>query len=206
MKLSTNEEELKLLSQGYKVVVGVDEVGYGCFAGDVYVAAVILPGDIDYLNLLPGLYDSKAKTPTQREVLFEQIKQHALDYCIASASVEEIEELNVYYARFLAARRALEGLKMPYDYVIMDGNKTIPGISTPQRAIVKGDQKSISIASASILAKVARDAYMVDLAKQVHSDFDWVSNKGYHCAKHVEALKKHGATKWHRKQFIKNFI
>ncbi len=178
----------------------------GSLAGDVYVAAVIFPIEINYKQLLPGLNDSKTKTEEQREKLYELIKKHSLAYAIATASVEEINKLNIYWARFLAARRALDKLSIKPDYVIMDGNKIIPEISTDQHAIVKGDQKSISIAAASILAKVERDRYIAELSKSVHNDFDWENNKAYYCPTHIQALQKHGKTLWHRDKFIEKFI
>lgn len=203
---ANNEYEKQLNQQGFKYIAGVDETGMGSLSGDVYVSAVILPMDIDYKKLLPGLNDSKQKTEAQREELYVLIKKYAISWAVASASVEEINELNIYWARFLAARRALEKLSLKPDYVLMDGNKLIPEITTPQMAIVKGDAKSISIAAASILAKVDRDSYITQLAKEVHSDFEWNSNKAYYCPAHISALKKHGKTKWHRNKFVEKFV
>jgi len=204
--VANSSEEESLAKQGYKYIAGVDESGMGCFAGDVYVSAVILPVGIDYKALLPGLNDSKTKTAEQREALYKQIKKHAVAYAVATASVEEIDTLNIYWARFLAARRALEQLGVQPDYVIIDGNKEIPEIDTPQHAIVKGDQKSISIAAASILAKTDRDAYMDKLAKLVHSDYAWESNRSYYCKQTIDALKKHGKTKWHRQKYVAKYL
>lgn len=204
--VASASEENGLSAMGYKHIAGVDESGMGCFAGDVYVAAVVLPIGIDYKSLLPGLNDSKQKSPEQRRVLYNQIKKHALAWSVATASVKEIDELNIYWARFLAARRALKSLSVTPDYIIIDGNKEIPEIRTPQHAIVKGDSKSISIAAASILAKVDRDDYMDEIAKKVHPDFDWVSNRSYYCKKNIEALKKHGKTEWHRRKYIAKYI
>lgn len=205
MVANASEENI-LITMGYENVAGIDESGMGCFAGDVYVAAVIFPVGIDYKNLLPGLDDSKKKSNEQRKVLYKKIKQHAVACAVATASVKEIDNLNIYWARFLAARRALKELIINPDYIIIDGNKEVPDISTPQHAIVKGDQKSISIAAASILAKVDRDDYMDDLAKKVHSDFDWESNRSYYCKATINALKKHGKTKWHREKYVAKFL
>jgi len=204
--IANADEENKLILSGYKYIAGVDETGTGSLAGDVYVSAVIFPVGIDFKTLLPGLNDSKTKNTEQRNKLYPLIKQYALDWSVATASVEEINELNVYYARFLAARRALDKLNIKADYVLMDGNKIIPEVITPQHAVVKGDQKSISIAAASILAKVDRDKYVVELAKEVHDDFNWVNNKAYYCQAHVAALKKYGKTKWHRNKFVEKFV
>lgn len=199
-------EEMALFQKGFKIVAGVDESGMGSFAGDVYVGVVIFPYDIDYKRLMPGLNDSKQKTAEQRNILYDQIKACALDYAVASASVKEIDDLNIYWARFLAARRALDKLKTKPDYIIIDGNKIIPDINIPQHAIVKGDGKSISIAAASILAKVERDKHIDALAELVHEDYDWKSNKSYYCTKHVEAIKKHGKTPWHRKKYVEKYL
>lgn len=199
-------EENGLAVLGYNNIAGVDESGMGCFAGDVYVAAVIFPQDIDFKKLLPGLNDSKTKKPEQREALYKQIKEHALAYSVAIASVEEIDRLNIYWARFLAARRALDSLQIKPDYVIMDGNKEIPEIYIPQHAIVKGDQKSISIAAASILAKTDRDAYMDRIAKLVHPDHDWANNRSYYSKQTVDAIKKHGKNKWHRQKYVAKYL
>ena len=203
---ATDDEENKLAKLGYKLIVGCDEAGTGSLAGPLYVGAVIFPLGLDYQALLPGLNDSKQKTEEQREVLYPLIKQHALAWAVETASVEEIERLNVYWAKFLAIRRALSKLSPQPDFVIMDGNKVIPEITTPQVALVKADAKSISVAAASILAKVDRDRYMKELAKEVHPDFNWGSNKAYYCKTHVDALKKHGATKWHRTKFIEKLL
>lgn len=204
--MANNNEEIALIAQGYNLICGVDESGVGCYAGDVYVGAVIFPTNIDYKNLLPGLNDSKQKTPKERNVLYNLIHKYALVYSTASASVEEIDRLNIYWAKFLAARRALEKLSIRPDYVIIDGNKTIPEITTPQHAIVKGDAKSISIAAASILAKVERDMHIDELARLVHPDFDWINNKSYHCRAQIEAVKKHGKTIYHRQKYYETLI
>src|SRR5574337_1028620 len=175
--VANDSYEKSIISNGYHLIAGVDETGMGSLIADVYVAAVIFPSGIDYKTLLPGLNDSKQKTEEQRDKLYVLIKKHALAWSVATASVEEIKILNIYWARFLAARRALENLYIKPDYVLMDGNKIIREIDTAQQAIVKGDQKSISIAAASILAKVDRDNYIKELAKKVNPEFDWAANK-----------------------------
>ncbi len=200
------DEENGLNKLGYKLIAGVDESGMGCFAGDVYVGVVIFPVGIDYKKLLPGLNDSKQKTQQQRNILYKQVHEHALCYSTASASVAEIDELNIYWARFLAVRRALKKLTINPDYIIIDGNKEIPEIFVPQHAIVKGDAKSISIAAASILAKVERDAHIDALAELVHKDYGWKENKSYYSVKQVEAIKKYGKTEWHRKKYVEKYL
>ena len=204
--VANSVEENSLFQQGYKVIAGVDESGMGSFAGDVYVGVVVFPLGIDYKALMPGLNDSKQKSAEQRNILYSQIKNCALDYAVATASVEEIDKLNIYWARFLAARRALNMLKVKPDYIIIDGNKVIPEITTPQHAIVKGDGKSISIAAASILAKVDRDIHIEALAELVHVDYDWKNNKSYYAEKQIEAIKKHGKTPWHRQKYVEKYL
>jgi len=200
---ATADIENKLIKNGYEFIAGVDESGCGSLAGKVVVAAVIFPPGLDFAGKLPGLNDSKKKSQAQRDVLYELVKEHALTYCVATASVGEIDLHNIYWAKFIAARRALDGLSVDPDYVLMDGGAEIPEIDMPQEAIVKGDGKSVSIAAASILAKVERDSYMVELADKVHEDYGWHANKAYWCKEHVEALEKHGKTKWHRAKFIR---
>jgi ribonuclease HII len=200
------EEEERLYNKGYQNIAGLDESGVGSFAGDVYMAAVILPPDIDYKTILPGLNDSKKKTAEQREKLYTQIKKHALAYSIGTASVEEIDEINIYWAKFLAARRAISQLSTKPDYILIDGNKEVPEIDISQKAIVKGDGKSVSIAAASILAKVERDRHILELAELVHEDYNWKNNKSYYCVKQIEAIKKYGKTKWHREKYVSKYL
>ena len=198
--------ESQAMLMGYKFVVGIDESGMGSFAGDVYVAAVIFEEGIDHKALMPGLNDCKKKSPQKREILYDQIKKHALAYSVATASVAEIDKLNIYWARFLAARRAIDKLSIRPDFVLIDGNKEIPEIDIDQMAIVKGDSKSVSIAAASILAKVERDIHIVKLADFVHEDYDWKENKSYYSLKQIEAIKKHGKTKWHRQKYVAKYL
>jgi ribonuclease HII len=200
------EEEKGLRVLGYNNICGIDDTALGCFAGAVLCGAVIFPADIDFKKLMPGLNDSKKKTDEQRRVLYKQIQEHALAYATGSASVAEIDEMNIYWARFLAARRALEKLQIKPDYVLMDGNKEIPEIYIPQHAIVKGDAKSVSIAAASILAKVERDDHIDELAAKVHPDYEWIKNKSYYSPEHVAAIKKHGKTPWHRKKYVDKYL
>lgn len=207
MAVSAMEED-RLYLNGYNYVAGVDESGMGSFAGDVYVAAVILPKTIgiNHKLLLPGLNDSKKKTAEQREKLYELVKEHALAYAVGTASVAEIDELNIYWARFLAARRAISQLSISPDFILIDGNKEIPKIDIDQLAIVKGDGKNVSIAAASILAKVERDRHIMELADLVHEDYNWKNNKSYYCTKQVAAIKKHGKTKWHREKYVAKYL
>lgn len=198
--------ERELWEKGYKYVCGCDEVGCGSLMGPVTMACVIFPVNIDYKNLLKGLNDSKQKTEEQREELYVKIKQHALYWSVAEASVERINDINIYWAKWEAARSALSLLPIKPDHVLMDGNKNIPEIDIPQTAIVKGDGKSISIAAASILAKVDRDRFIVELSKEFNSEYGWAKNKGYYTEDHINALKKFGKTKWHRDKYVEKFL
>ncbi len=182
----------------FPVIAGVDEAGRGPLAGDVYAAAVILPPDL----IIEGINDSKKLSPKKREKLYDEIIKKAEAYCIASASVEEIEELNILNADMLAMKRAVEGLQRNIDIVLVDGNKA-PDVSFKTRPVVKGDASSQSIAAASILAKVARDRYMLELDKQ-YPQYQFSKHKGYGTKLHYEMIKKYGISKVHRPSFLKN--
>lgn len=201
---ASNKFEVELFQQGYKYIVGVDEAGTGSLAGDAWVGGVIFDPQIDYENLLPGLNDSKQKTEEQREELYPLIKKYAICFSTEVISLSEINELNVYWAKFAAIKRMLQKMNVSPDYILMDGNHQIRDIEIPQTAIVKGDAKSISIAAASILAKVERDNYIKKLSSEVNSDYGWYINKAYYTKEHVEAIKKYGKTKYHRKNFMKD--
>lgn len=176
-------------------VAGVDEVGRGPLAGPVTAAAVILNPD----DLPLGLADSKSLTATRREALFDAIMARA-QVCVAEATVQEIDEVNILRASHLAMMRAIAGLTLPPDHVLIDGNLLPRGLTLPATAIVKGDAKSLSIAAASIIAKVTRDRLMVDLAQQF-PQYGWDKNAGYPTKSHLDALQKFGATPWHRRSF-----
>ncbi len=191
-----HEIENSLRIKGYKAIAGVDEAGRGPLAGSVYTAAVILPPDI----YLPGINDSKKLSEAKREELFEIITREAIAYCIESADVNEIEEKNILAATLAAMERAINGLKPRADYALIDGNRNT-GITTPNETVVKGDAKSISIAAASILAKVSRDREIVRLAKE-YPGYGFENHKGYGTAEHVAALEKYGMCPIHRKKFV----
>ncbi len=191
------EYEKDLYKEGYKFICGVDEAGRGPLAGPVCAAAVILPKD----KIIEGVKDSKKISEKKREELFDIIKKEATAYCIAWASVEEIEEINILNAAMLAMKRAVEGLSVKADYAIVDGNK-LPQIAIPCKAIVKGDALSESIAAASILAKVSRDRLMREYAEK-YPEYQFEKHKGYGTALHNEMILKYGATPIHRKSFLK---
>ena len=176
-------------------VAGIDEVGRGPLAGPVYAAAVIL----DPARLPRGIDDSKAMTAEARETAFGKIMERALSVGIAFASVEEIDEINILQATMLAMRRAAEGLSIAPVHAFVDGNRA-PALACPVETIVEGDAKSLSIAAASIVAKVTRDRVMRDLDAQ-HPGYNWASNKGYGTPDHLAALERLGVTVHHRKSF-----
>lgn len=197
----TFETERTLYSQGYKCIAGVDEVGRGPWAGPVVAAAVILNP-----NNLPAAQDSKKLNAQKREVLAQHIIQTA-HVAFGEASVEEIDQFNIRQATFMAMQRAVAALPHTADYVLIDGNVIPPNLPCAAQFIIKGDSKSLSIAAASIVAKVKRDAYMSALHKQF-PHFGWNSNSGYGTKIHQNGLKIHGITPHHRRSFrpIKELI
>ncbi len=188
-------EELSLRVQGALLIAGVDEVGRGPLAGPVTAAAVILnPDDIPV-----GLNDSKKLSATAREFLASEIEARAI-VSVAHASVEEIDRLNILRAAHLAMVRAVNGLELDVDHALIDGKMIPEGLPCTATAMVKGDSRSASIAAASIVAKVARDRIMVDLAQQ-HPGYGWEKNAGYPTKAHREALQDLGVTPQHRRSF-----
>ncbi len=183
--------------KGYKAICGVDEAGRGPLAGPVCAAAVILPPN----TIIDGVNDSKKLTEKKREALFDVIKGTAVSYCIAYASVEEIESINILNATMLAMKRAVEGLDVKADYAMIDGNK-MPQLEIDGEAIVKGDAKSMSIACASILAKVSRDRLLYEYAKE-YPQYQFDKHKGYGTSAHREAILEYGPCPYHRMSFLK---
>lgn len=189
-------EEQLALSEGYTRVCGIDEAGRGPLAGPVVAAAVILPQGYE----LPGLNDSKKLTARKREALYEALMADAaVQKCIAQATVAEIDELNILRATHLAMRRAAEGLPGGVDFCLIDG-LPVPGFPLPSRSIVKGDARCLSIAAASILAKVWRDHYMLELHRQF-PEYGFDRHAGYGTKAHMQAIRDHGATIHHRRTF-----
>ena len=177
------------------LIAGVDEAGRGPLAGPVVAAAVIL----DDLNPIKGLADSKKLTALKRDKLYDEIRAKALCCSIAEASVEEIDALNILQATMLAMRRAVEGLRLKPNKVLVDGNR-LPVLDVLAEAIVKGDSKVQAISAASILAKVTRDRWCEQIDHE-YPAYGFAKHKGYGTEAHMQALKKHGATPWHRKSF-----
>ena len=190
------EFEEKTYEKGYTSVCGVDEAGRGPLAGPVCAAAVILPKG----KCIEGVNDSKKLSEKKREALFEVIKTEALSYSIAFATVEEIEEMNILNATMLAMKRAVEGLPQKADFAMIDGNR-LPELSIDREFIVKGDAKSMSIACASILAKVSRDRLLYEYAKE-YPQYHFDKHKGYGTKLHVEALREFGPCPYHRMSFL----
>lgn len=192
--------EKQLSEKGYVNICGVDEAGRGPLAGPVCAAAVILKPD----DIIEGVNDSKKLSEKKREILFDIIKQRAISYSIAWATVEEIEEFNILNATMLAMKRAVDGLNLPADYAIIDGNKT-PELNIPANSIVKGDAKSMSIAATSILAKVSRDRLLLEYAKE-YPEYKFEKHKGYGTKVHREALLTYGACPIHRMSFLTKIL
>ncbi len=189
--------------EGKTLVCGVDEAGRGPLAGPVCAAAVILPRDLEIDRVLPGLNDSKKLTEKKRLELFDQIRECALAYCVAYATEEEIDEINILQATYRAMHRAVEGLSQTPEQALVDGNRD-PGLDVPTELIVKGDSRSASIAAASILAKVSRDAVMVRLGEE-YPQYGFEVHKGYGTKRHYGALEEFGPCPAHRKSFLKKF-
>ena len=192
--------EKKLRDKGYRLIAGIDEVGRGPLAGPVVTAAVILPENC----LIEGINDSKKLSAAKREYLAEKIKEEALAFSFGSASPEEIDEINILQATYRAMAKAIAALEPSADFVLADA-VTIPDIDVPQKGIIHGDARSISIGAASIIAKVERDA-MMSAYDEVFPGYGFGKNKGYGSAEHIEALKKLGPCPIHRRSFIKNFV
>ena len=189
--------ENEIYAEGCSLICGVDEAGRGPLAGPVYAAAVILPRGLN----IEGLNDSKKLTEKKREALFDPIREQAVAYGIAFATVEEIEELNILNATFLAMNRAIEKLAVRPALALIDGNRD-KGITVPARCVIGGDGKCADIAAASILAKVTRDRYMLQLAGQ-YPQYGFDKHKGYGTAAHYAAIRAYGPSPIHRMSFLR---
>lgn len=191
------ELENTLYEEGYSYICGVDEAGRGPLAGPVCAAACILPRGME----IDGLNDSKKLTETRRNTLYDVIVRNAVAYGIAFATVEEIDQYNILNATFLAMNRAIEKLDVKPDMALIDGNRTT-GIAIPARAVVHGDAQCADIAAASILAKVTRDRYMVDMATK-YPQYGFDKHKGYGTKAHYAALREYGPSPIHRPLFLR---
>ena len=192
------EIEKEYISDGFSCICGVDEAGRGPLAGPVCAAAVILPVGV----VIPGLDDSKKLTEKKREELYDVIKETAVSYAIAYASEIENDEMNILNATFLAMKRAVEKLGVKPDLALIDGNQK-PHTGINEVTVIKGDGKSMSIAAASVLAKVTRDRYMLELDKK-YPQYEFKKHKGYGTKLHYEKILEYGISDVHRKTFLKN--
>ncbi len=191
--------ERELLSQGYRYICGVDEVGRGPLCGPVCTCAVVM----DLEKIVEGVTDSKKISEKKRERLFDEIKNSAISYCITLVDNHKIDELNILNATKECMKQSVLGLSVEPDIVLVDALTL--DIPFNQKPIIKGDLYSYSIGAASILAKVTRDRLMVEYDK-IYPEYDLASNKGYGTKKHIEAIKQYGITDIHRKTFVKNFV
>lgn len=194
------EIENGLRGKGYRLIAGVDEAGRGPLAGPVYAAAVILPEDA----IIKGINDSKKLTEKRRGELFEEITEKAVAYNICAIDEKRIDEINILNATFEAMNGAVNGLSVKPDYVIIDGNR-IRGMEIAHETVVKGDAKSISIAAASILAKVSRDRFITEMAKR-YPEYGFEQHKGYGTKAHTEAILKYGPCVIHRRTFLRKLL
>lgn len=195
--MPTFDYEEKRYAEGYTAVCGCDEAGRGPLCGPVVAAAVILPRGLE----IEGLNDSKKLTEKKREKLFDIICENAVAYCIAEASPEEIDDINILNASMLAMRRAVEGLSVKADFALIDGNCS-RGFAIPTETVVKGDSLSYSIAAASVLAKVTRDRGCIELDR-LYPEYGIAKHKGYPTKDHMDAVRAHGPSPIHRKSFLK---
>ena len=208
MKNTNNTEENKdwlkyeneAYEKGYNLVCGVDEAGRGPLAGPVFAAAVILPKGC----IVEGANDSKKLSEKKREALFEKIKEEALYYSIAMVDEKVIDKVNILNATFIAMNNAIDNLEQKPDFVMIDGNKIPVGLEIPSEAIVKGDANSISIACASILAKVSRDRYMLKMSEK-YPQYLFEKHKGYGTKLHYQMLDEYGPSEIHRQSFLKSW-
>lgn len=190
-----NSFERRAHQRGYRLIAGIDEAGRGPLAGPVVAAAVILPPD--YEN--PEIKDSKQLSPRKRERLYEIIKQDALSIGLGVVEASVIDAVNIFQATLMAMKEAVSNLSLKPDYLIIDGSCCI-FVPLPQEAVVKGDSRSISVASASIIAKVSRDSIM-EIYHRQFPQYNFLKNKGYGTGEHREAVKKYGRCKIHRRSF-----
>ena len=192
--------EITALEKGYKVVCGIDEAGSGPLAGPVFAAAVILPENYSH----PVLNDSKKLSEKKRDAVYEDVIKDAVCYSVGIATEEEIDKINILNATFLAMKRAVEGLSVKPDFAYIDGNQ-YPKTGVKEETIVKGDGKCISVAAASIIAKVSRDRFMLEIDKQ-YPEYQFSKHKGYGTKLHYEMIEKYGVSKVHRKTFLKKIL
>ncbi len=194
------EYESKASAKGYSCICGVDEAGRGPLAGPVYAAAVILPQGL----VIEGLNDSKKLSEKKRELLYDKVTENAIAWSVGIATEQEIDEVNILQATYLAMRRAVEGLEVKADYALIDGNR-MPPLSIDGETVIKGDALSMSIAAASIIAKVSRDRFMLEIDEK-YPEYQFSKHKGYGTALHYEMIEKYGISPVHRRSFLKKLL
>lgn len=194
------EYEAKASSLGYVNICGVDEAGRGPLAGPVYAAAVILPQGL----VIEGLNDSKKLSEKKRELLYDKVIESAVAWSVGVATEQEIDEVNILQATHLAMKRAVEGLSVKADFALIDGNR-MPPLDIAGETVIKGDSLSMSIAAASIIAKVTRDRFMLELDEK-YPEYLFAKHKGYGTALHYEMIEKHGISPVHRRSFLKKLL
>ncbi len=192
--------EKELIKKGHTYVAGVDEAGRGPLAGPVFAAAVILAEG----EIIEGINDSKKLSPKKRDEIYDIIKEKAIAWCSWSVDEKMIDEINILNATYLAMKNAVEGLKIKPDYVLVDGNG-LPKLNCACEAVVGGDAKSISIAAASIIAKVERDRYITKMS-EVYPEYVFEKHKGYGTREHTEAILKYGPSPIHRRTFLRKLL
>lgn len=192
-------DELELIGDGktYQYICGVDEAGRGPLCGPVAAAAVIMPKD----SRIEGVNDSKKLTEKKREVLYEQIIKEAIAYHVCLIDNEEIDEINILNATMKAMEMAINGLKIKPDLALIDGNQN-RGISLNNRTVIKGDAQSYNIAAASIIAKVSRDRFIIEMDEK-YPEYGFKKHKGYGTKEHMDAIRKYGPCEIHRRSFLK---
>lgn len=204
MKLEIDENyfeiEENLLKEGYRFICGVDEAGRGPLAGPVFAAAVIM----DREKIVEGVRDSKKLTPKKREKLFEEIVKVSISYSVAMVDNKTIDEININNATFLAMKNAIQSLEFVPDIILVDGYE-IPDLNLPQKALIKGDRRSYSIACASILAKVSRDRFITQVSS-LYPVYKFEKHKGYGTKEHIKLILEYGPCEIHRKSFLKNIL
>ncbi len=194
------EYEAKASSNGFLNICGVDEAGRGPLAGPVYATAVILPQGL----VIDGLNDSKKLSEKKRELLYDKVIESAVAWSVGIATEQEIDEVNILQATYLAMKRAVEGLPVKADFALIDGNR-MPPLDIDGETVVKGDFLSMSIAAASIIAKVTRDRFMLELDEK-YPQYLFAKHKGYGTALHYEMIEKHGISPVHRRSFLKKLL
>ena len=199
-----NALERAALAQGYRSVCGVDEAGAGPLMGPVYAAAVILPENC----MIEGLDDSKKLTEKKRETLFDLICERAIAYSVAFVEAKEIDEIDILNARMKAMQLAIDGLSHPADFALIDGNRdhgTKYAVTTPHETVIGGDGRSVSIAAASILAKVSRDRFVTEVLDKQYPQYQFAKHKGYGTKLHYAMLDAYGPCEVHRMTFLKKW-